>query len=1561
MPNNDVQIRIIGKDDATGAFKGVAREAKSTQQQMDTLGQSVGSLHSVLGNTAAYGAAIMGLGGITDALHEAASSAIEFYNTMQTGAISLAGSLMSMGEIGGKTIEWNEALGMSRTLMRELSDQALVTGASTKEISEVFRAMLPNALNAKMTIEQTLKLASALTTTGKAMGIDGNILSRDVRDLITGNNVQRTVLGMQLGITNDDIKQAKQSADGLYNFLQERLRGEMEANQHYLETFEGRLNHLKESISRIGGEALTPIITDATEEMSKLANSLVAIDDHGNVLGLNGDAIESIRNAAIVAEHFGAGMVQVGQDIATIASPALSAFASLIELAAEHTTTLTELTLALWVSGKIGYYITDYRNALTGAAEAQTFLGRAIAETRVQMEAQTAAQRSANMAVANSAMTSLAQTSTSGARSLMSAENVAKEISLNAALNTSIQANIDAEVARMTAAQRTRTAFEGALAAMRAGETELATRILETTATMDAQGTTAGMMAARATEAINLVRMGQVELAEQVMATTIAFELQGTQAVATSGQQVAAAATAKEAQAALAATTATTSAASTAAGVAAEVASARTVSAIAVAGNAVRSLTNLSFNLIGGWVGVAAAIGYALYKLYQYASAENEWAKDHTYWYNGSTWVVDRNGNATRQDANVPTGLDYTGVATDYIGVGAGWGKENPDDVAAVKKMNAEHEQELKRQQEEREKNEMIASMEKAKRMQEAIAKERPDLIGKVTGKYPPGDDDAAKKANKEAAAAQRKAAKAAREQAKANKEYANTIAENSQRIAQVNEKISNIIDSLNDKILGLTGTQYQVDMARIAREVSGISKQIASGVTTLKTFSPTAGTSSGSYSTAQNWQESLLSGDDAITTLTAQKLHLLAEKYYELTGTQPTVTSMHRYGDGSSYHDSGQAFDLSDDNLANNADLRHQLADYAATIGLNALDEYETQYGPNGQYYGSNNVHFTDHGTPLPAGTASAPVTPTISQASAAIPQTEKIRTIAQVVSEMNSPYYKLLLAIATYESGDQKNVSTIGSNTYNPASGAAGLFQILSGQDYLGADGQRHAIPSDYAATDRQNTIAAIDLLSGKIREHGGDIWAGVKAYGDGTDSYVEGVRSIYESIGGSGTDLAPTGTSVYKSPFMDTAYQRLSDYQKEAVAKVIKDWQDRRNQYSDDAATTAADIGLGYGDTRLSALQLNVQKTLRELEEKRDDVYKAVVGSGTDDKEGEAIVTRYETAMREKALREEAAKERELRQTQHDEYMTHLESMAGLQDDYTAHLEQNQAEELRTFTAYQQEQLKTAQLTLAQRTKLEEELYSNLQKLHSLEAKGDWGQGLQQLGRNMRTYTQDIGTALTNGWNSITQQAEGAFDDMLTSSESFGQRMTNLVTGVANIVLNTMMKIIMQGLIANTVMSLLGMGGSATSVSSALTSSVLPSFTGGATLDTGSYLPTSYSYSHGITGFASGGQVVAPGYIMAGEGGRELIQMSGSGYVYNAKDTADILRAAASPAQSGAGLQNVEVRVVNESGQQVKATQTTAQVDGKKLIVTTVLEAIATDYMGARSLIKGAVGGV
>ena len=82
-----------------------------------------------------------------------------------------------------------------------------------------------------------------------------------------------------------------------------------------------------------------------------------------------------------------------------------------------------------------------------------------------------------------------------------------------------------------------------------------------------------------------------------------------------------------------------------------------------------------------------------------------------------------------------------------------------------------------------------------------------------------------------------------------------------------------------------------------------------------------------------------------------------------------------------------------------------------------------------------------------------------------------------------------------------------------------------------------------------------------------------------------------------------------------------------------------------------------------------------------------------------------------------------------------------------------------------------------------------------------------------------------------------------------------------------------------------------------------------------------------------------------------------MSGNGYVHNARETAEILNSGQNDRQSG--IENVEVRIVNQSGQQVKSTQSTAQVDGKKLIVTTMLEAVATDYMGSRTMLKGALG--
>nr|DAT90971.1 MAG TPA: minor tail protein [Caudoviricetes sp.] len=1561
MGATDVQIRIAAKDDASAAFQQLARNAENTQQSIESFGNSLTSMHSVLSMTAAYTAAIAGLNGVGDALHSVMGEALEYYKTMETGSVSLAGSLMSMAKIGDQQIGWNDALKISKQLMSDLSDQALVTGSSTKEISEVFRAMLPNALNAKMTLEQTMQLAGALTTTGKAMGLDGSTLARDVKDLISGNNVQRTALGIQLGLTNADIANAKQSADGLFNFLKERLRGEIEANGHYLDTFEGRLNHLKESVSRIGGMAAMPLLKEATGEMGKLADKFVQVDvASGTVTGINKEFVEGIRDAAIVAEHLGAGVLEVGSDLSHVVAPALQVVVPLIELAAQHSSTLMEVLMGFWAGRKITDYVQDYRNAVTGAAEAHTFLGKAAEQARLRIEAEAAAQRQIQMTTANQSMSAITTNSAATGRAAMNTEAIAKQISLETALGSQLARNAELEANRIAVANTAKTAFTGALAAVRAGETELAVRILETSATLEAQGTAAEMMAARATQAITLVKAGQTELAEQILTTTLSNELQGVAGLQAGKEAAAGAVTAKAAQIGLATQAGVTTTAIAATGASATTAGVKAVTAGAAAGSAIKNLISLAFNLAGGWIGVAVAIGTALYKLWEFVDAQAEYEKNHTFYYNGENWIVSKDGKIHRENTNTPIVPDYTGVGAD----GPTNDSVSDEDRAAIMDMVAQRDEELKEEERRKEIEAQKENMKEGLKLYQEMFNdpETRALMGQVQGMYTgegAANSKEAAKAQKEAAKAQREATKAAREQAQANKTYADTIAENAKKIAQANKNVQNIIEQLNNKILEETGTQLQIDMAKISSDWKKTEEDIQKGIVTLKTYNPKiTGADSGNtgYSTEQNWKEELLSGDDAVTTATAQKMHLLAQKYLELTGQEMTVTSMHRYGDGSSHHDDGEAFDISDDVLAQDAELRHQLAAYGTSIGLTPLDEYETQYGPNGEYYGSDNIHFTENHTPLPELTAgTTTIQPTVSQDSAAIPQTDMVQIIEKAAAALGFSDIPLALSVAAIESGGG-DIKNIGAQKYNASSGATGIFQVLDGQDILGSDGQRHNIADmfpNYKTDDYENALAGIMMLMDKINNGAnGNVWEGVSLYGGGGE-YADLVRGVYDSMGGGSENLAPTARyTLYKSPLMDEARRKNDEYRKLATDKANREYQQRVRKGNEEIGQIYDEYSTENGtDNRLKALQDKAAADVAAINDKMRDYIKEFGKNETDTVQA----AKYAAAQIFKIKSEEAEKERELHKTQHKEYLNHLDAQGMLQEDAASNINVRRQAELELFVEYQKKMLDEAKLTAQQRLTLEKELAENMKKLHELGSQTDWSAGLMQLGRSMKEYQQDIGSALTSGFNSLTGTIEGTFDNMLTSNESFATRMKNLYVSIANTILNTMMKVIMQGLIMNSILQAFGLAGGAkfSTVDFGYSDTAVGSYLNNETFAGGA---SSWTYST-PKAFASGGYIT-PGYYMAGEEGRELIQMSGNGYVHNARETSNILASAAKSQGNGAGIDSVEVRIINEGGQQVKTTKTDTQIDGKKLIVSTVLEAVATDYMGARTMLKGAV---
>ena len=99
-----------------------------------------------------------------------------------------------------------------------------------------------------------------------------------------------------------------------------------------------------------------------------------------------------------------------------------------------------------------------------------------------------------------------------------------------------------------------------------------------------------------------------------------------------------------------------------------------------------------------------------------------------------------------------------------------------------------------------------------------------------------------------------------------------------------------------------------------------------------------------------------------SLNDLTEQKLRLLDRDYYEKYGQHLYITSMKRDGDGSSWHDSGQAIDTADDILENNKEARDWIVAQGEKYGLYALDEYENP----SEHATGGHIHFSDHGEAL-------------------------------------------------------------------------------------------------------------------------------------------------------------------------------------------------------------------------------------------------------------------------------------------------------------------------------------------------------------------------------------------------------------------------------------------------------------------------------------------------------------------------------------------------------------------------------------------------------------------
>ena len=325
--------------------------------------------------------ALAGLGNVWDTV---VGGSYEYAKSLETNQIGIAGILKSMVTLNGEAIKWNDAMALSGKAMKSLQSEALRTAATSKELIETFRALLGPGLSSGMTIDQIVNLSTVGTNAVRSLGLPTNQYVQELRSIITeGIRPASSTLATSLGITNKDIKEAKKSAEGLYNFLMKRMEGFQDAVKYTSDTVEGRIARIEEGLNVGIAKGSASLYSAYSRVLEKIATALIPIPKN---LGEHWEINPTfIKNVETVADKINSIAITV-TDIGAKGVPALgvafrSVFSILDRIGSVFGRDDLNVLFGAIAVKKLAPYIADIGNIATQsrtAYEAQTSLGRAI-------------------------------------------------------------------------------------------------------------------------------------------------------------------------------------------------------------------------------------------------------------------------------------------------------------------------------------------------------------------------------------------------------------------------------------------------------------------------------------------------------------------------------------------------------------------------------------------------------------------------------------------------------------------------------------------------------------------------------------------------------------------------------------------------------------------------------------------------------------------------------------------------------------------------------------------------------------------------------------------------------------------------------------------------------------------------------------------------------------------------------------------------------------------------------------------------------------------------------
>lgn len=303
MATADVRVRLSaeGVKEIVDALRRIQAESGRTAQATRTITTSIGNFATSIKSLAAAAGALA----IADKIRDAAAAGVSYNSEIESATLGMAALLTAQAKLvdaSGRQLTgqeaYNAALGLSRSLMRDIQHDALLTAATTDQLAKAFQTGLSASLSAGITdLNQIRQLVLGITLAAQAMQVPMDQLTEEIRSLLAGNISQRnTIIATRLGITNEDIRRWKETGT-LFQEISAKLKPFEIAAENAGKSFKVLESNADEALQRVSGAATTGLFASLKRGLSDVFSGL--IDQSGAVT-------ESLRPLLDLVNRIGA-------------------------------------------------------------------------------------------------------------------------------------------------------------------------------------------------------------------------------------------------------------------------------------------------------------------------------------------------------------------------------------------------------------------------------------------------------------------------------------------------------------------------------------------------------------------------------------------------------------------------------------------------------------------------------------------------------------------------------------------------------------------------------------------------------------------------------------------------------------------------------------------------------------------------------------------------------------------------------------------------------------------------------------------------------------------------------------------------------------------------------------------------------------------------------------------------------------------------------------------------------------------------------------------------------